>query len=510
MNTIAIKVGLFVLLTAVLAGYLIITFESNGFSKSVANYYVYFDDVSGLSKGADVVVKGVKAGKVDDITIEGNKVKVKIGFMKDITLYQNAKAYIKMLGLMGDKYIYIEPGSPEYGVLSKGGIIQYGTTYGSTDEAFNKVSQLVDNINQAIGNGRLQKLIEDIDSLAVETKYLVAENRKNIKKTVDNIQQITASLKETLPSLIEKMNKVADNLDQITSDNKNDIRDIVASLREITKTLKEKLPSTMDNINIASKEAKDILGENKDNIRKSLENIKKATEKLDKILAKIDKGKGTVGKLVNDDSLYNNVNEGVKSLSKPFKIIDESNLEISMYGEHHTGNKDDKAGISVSLFPKNDRYIYVGLLSNSNGSISEINEYTQNGTTKRETKKNYGILFDIQYARRLWETKYGNLWVRAGLKENTGAGGLDWWFTKNFRITTDIYKFNRKYETYGTNKPEFDAGIYYKFGKTPFFVKFGGSDLIAEKNRGFYIGGGLQFTDNYLKYMLGALGGTKP
>ncbi|RMD46712.1 MAG: MCE family protein [Aquificota bacterium] len=510
MNTIAVKVGLFILITSILAGYLIITFDRQGFRNYVAKYYVYFNEVSGLSIGADVTIKGVKAGRVENIEIEKGKVKITIALNKNIPLYQNAKAYIRVLGLMGDKYIYIDPGNPEYGILPTGSYIHQSEIYGTTEDAFNKVSRLVDNINKAIGNGRLQKLIEDIDGLAIETKTLVAENRKNLKQSIENIQKLTSSLSDTLPKLVSKMEKVADNLEKITGDNKDDIREIIASLKEITKTLKKQTPETLENIKIASKEAKEILQENRGNIKESLQKIKESTEKLNEILTKINKGKGTIGKLINEDEFYNNVNEGVKSLSKPFKVIYDSQLNVYMYGEKHTGNKDEKAGMAISLAPKYDRYLYIGLLSNSNGSIKKIESYTQNGTTTTRIEKNLNLLFDIQYARILWETNYGNLWVRAGLKESTGGGGVDWWFNKNFRITTDFYKFNRRYATDGTTKPEFDAGIFYKMEKYPLFVKLGGSDLLSKEYRGFYFGAGLMFTDNYLKYMMGAFTGVKP
>ena len=504
------KVGLFVLLTSIVAGYLIITFDTGMFHKTKKVYYAYFNEAPGLSMGADVSIKGIKAGKVESITLENGKVKIKIGLDKEIQLYKNAKVYIRTMGLMGDKYVYIDPGSPDAGILPNGDVISKTKIYASTEDAFESASKLMDSLNEALGNGKLAKLIEDIDKLAVETRQLVSENRKNLKKSIDNIEKITSSLKDSLPKLIAKIEQVADNLEKITGENKEDIREIIKNLKETTKALKEKTPKTLEDIDLAAKEVRDTLHENRSDIKTSIKKIKSASKKLDEILAKINEGKGTLGKLVNEDDMYNNINEGVKAFSKPFKILLDSELDIYMYGEKHTGNKDEKAGFAVSLAPNYDRYLYIGLLSNSNGSITEVEEINQNGRISTRAKRNLNILFDIQYARTLWETKYGNLWVRAGLKESAAAAGFDWWFNKNIRITSDFYKFDRKYSTDNTDKPEVDLGLFYKFKKYPLYLRIGGSDLLEDKYRGVYFGAGLMFSDEYLKYMIGSLGSFKP
>ncbi len=411
---------------------------------------------------------------------------------------------------MGDKYVYIDPGTPDAGELSSGGIILYSKKVATTEDVFESVSKFMNNLNKAIGNGKLEKLINDIDQLAVETKTLVSENRENIKKSIDNIEKITSSLRKSLPELIAKINKVADNLEKITGENREDIRELIVSLKNTAKALQTKAPKTLDDIDEAANEIKNTFKENRSDIKASIEKIKSASAKLDSILAKIDQGKGTLGKLVNEDDMYNNINEGVKAISKPFKVVLDSDLNVYLYGEKHTGNKDTKAGAAITLAPNYDRYLYFGILSNSNGAITEVEEIKTNGSIYTRTKRSYSVVFDAQYARILAETKSGNLWVRAGLKESSADIGLDWWFNKRFRITSDLYKFGRKYSLEGTDKPELDTGIFYKFKNNPFFVKFGASDILVRKYRGVYIGAGLMFSDEYLKYMLGGLGGLKP
>ncbi len=507
-----VKVGLFVLVSALVAAYLIITFDKDRFAGETKTYVVYFDDAAGLSKGADVNVKGVKAGRVKDLGIENTKVKVIVAVKKDVPIYRDARAYIKTMGLMGDKYVYINPGNPQTGELPPNSVIANTKVYPSTEDTFSEIAlaakkfqMLMDNLNRALGDGKLERLITDVDRLAVEAQTVVAENRENLKKSIENIAYITESLKKELPTLITKIEKVADNLEQITGSNKEDIRRLVVALRETAEILREKAPETIDNINEAALEAKSILQENHKDINVAIKNIEESSKKLNQILTKLNEGKGTLGKLINEDDMYNNINEGIKSFSKPFQVIDESKLYVSIFSEAHSGNDDRKAGIGLTLMPNYDRYIYVALLSNSNGNVTKVEEKYSNNVVYKTTTRTLGMLVDLQYARQLIQTQYGNLWVRAGLKESSGDIGLEWWFKDNLRLTSDLYKFSRKYEWDKPSKPELDVGMYYRLEKTPLFFKVGGSDLLVDKYRGIYIGAGLRFSDNYLKYMLGLI-----
>ncbi|GAB6072236.1 hypothetical protein JCM14244_06130 [Venenivibrio stagnispumantis] len=507
-----LKVGIFVTIIALIAGYLIITFGNKNFGVATKYYYVYFDDAGGLSKGADVQVRGVKAGMVDDITFENSKVKVKFSINKDIPIYKDAKIYIRTYGLMGDKYIYVDPGNPSAGELAEGNVIQNVQMVATTEdtmqavkEAANKFGNLSETLNQATGDDRLKKLLEDFDRFAATTADTVSENRENIKASIENIKAITASLRETLPPLIAKIDKTVDNVEKITSENREDIRALIANLKETSAALKEKTPKVLDSVEKAANQVDVVLSENRGDIKVSIEQLRESTKQLHEILAKVNEGRGTLGKLVNDDSLYNNTNEGVKSFAKPFKIVNDSRLDIQMYGEKHTGNKDSKAGFGAAFIPSDDRYYYVGILSNSNGTVSKKEEVTAGGTTTTYVTKSYGILFDLQYARRLLTFGATQFWIRAGIKDSSADIGADLVLSDNLKLYSDLYRFNRKDLVNQPNNPQLDIGFQYKFGDTPFFIRAGGSDLANRSVRGFYIGGGLLFTDDYLKYLFSSI-----
>jgi len=507
-----IKVGAFVVLMSAIAGYLIVTFGGKDFGGKTKDYIVYFDDVEGLVKGADVQVKGVKAGQVKDLEIEKNtgKVKVTLAIKEDVPIYKDAKAYIKTLGLMGDKFVYIDPGNPSTGIKSEPNLGE-GVKYATLNDTIN-------NVNEAITKGDLKDLIVSIRLLAKHLDEMVQENRKNIKETTANLKEITDNLRESIPEITRKIDRVAANLEQITAENKRDIRLLIANLRAFSEDLKMKTPKLLDDIDdttltikdtaISIKDTsvtiKDTIEENRPNIRDTIENIKNSAARLDSVLTKVDEGKGTIGKLINEDTLYQEVREGVNAFSEPFKVVKRANLNIKLYGEYHSGNEDSKAGIGGVFAYKPDRYIYLGLLSNSNGRITKTEEIISGNSVTTYNKKEYGMLFDVQYARKFWTFEDNkSLWIRGGLKDSTGDVGLDYQMNDNLIVKSDLYNFGRKYSTGEADKPQFDLYINYKLPNYPFFVGIGGSDLLNDKYRGIYLGGGFIFSDNDLKYILG-------
>ncbi|ACN99781.1 mce related protein [Sulfurihydrogenibium azorense Az-Fu1] len=509
----SVKVGIFVLVISGLLGFLIIKFSGKEFGQNYKEYFVYFTDAQGLSQGADVQVQGVKSGKVEEIKFEQGKVKVKFKVRQEIPIYKDAKVVIRTYGLMGDKYLYVEPGNPSSGELVSGGVIENTTKIASTEEMIDQVrlsakkfGELMDNLNKALGDERLKKLIEDFDKFAYNTNEVVVQNKEDVRQAIANIRAITAELRQKLPSITENLDKTLENTKNITDENREDIRKLIANLKDLSVALKEKAPKTLDSVDKAATEIEKAVSENRQDLRLSIENIKKASDNLNQILAKVNEGKGTLGKLVNEDSFYNNVNEGVKSFAEPFKVVKESNLEVIMQGEKHTGNKDSKAGAAFRFVPpSDDRYYYVGILSNSQGYVDKKEEITANGTTTTYVTKKYGILFDLQYARKILNLGESQLWARFGIKDSSADLGGDFVLSPNLKFVADVYRFNRKDLVNQPNNPQFDFGLEYRFSKYPVFVKLGGSDLLNSSVRGFYIGGGFVFTDNYLKYLLGSL-----
>jgi phospholipid/cholesterol/gamma-HCH transport system substrate-binding protein len=75
-------------------------------------YYAEFSDASGIHKGNIVQVGGIRAGRVTDVTLDGDRVKVKFEIEGDVEFGDESKASIEVLNLLGEKFLDLQPAGP--------------------------------------------------------------------------------------------------------------------------------------------------------------------------------------------------------------------------------------------------------------------------------------------------------------------------------------------------------------------------------------------------------------
>lgn len=515
--SIEFKVGALVTAVSLAFAFLVLTFgEIPFFKPGVKVYRVYFDNVGGLSKGAEVRVAGIKSGKVRSVELKDGKVEVIFEVDKSIRLYRNASAQIGTLGLMGDKYLSINPGDPSSGTLSEGEAIQKTYGYADTDKLVKELTNtseavrlMVENFQLILTENRedIRKIVQNLEVLSDNLNKMALENRENLRETLANLNILVANLNRTLPSTIASIDRLSRDIDRLALENREDIRESVENLRDLSASLKSTFPELVKNLNDLSRNLNLVVEENRDNLRSTASNLadltaslKKSSEDLHRILARIERGEGTLGKLVKDEELYKNITSATKTFAKAGEVADKTNLYIGFRGELYKGG-DSKGVISVTLQPDNSKYYLLEIVGDSRGRVYR-EEILPNQTT---VKKEFKPEFTLQYARifPLFEDKY--VVLRGGLKESTGGIGADLIYSNKVTFTSDLWDFGRRDRPQDKNlKPNFQVGVNYKVSG-PLFVRFGGDDLLNPKLRGAFGGIGLLFTDNDLKYLLGAL-----
>lgn len=185
-----IKVGLFVALglSAVLFAILALSGQKS-FFKDYYTLKVKFDQVSGLAPGNIVAISGMPVGNVTDISFSDKEHKLIVSLDVDKSLSHllttSALASLKTQGALGDKYVYITPGSPSDPLIPENGFIQ---AEGAGD--------LFDVI--ADKGGDLANIIEVINEIHVLLKNINAENRS--AQLMSNLVEATARFKELMSS----------------------------------------------------------------------------------------------------------------------------------------------------------------------------------------------------------------------------------------------------------------------------------------------------------------------
>ena len=509
-----VKLGVFVVGVSLALAFLILTFgEIPSFKQKTSKYIVYFPDVAGLSKGAEVRVAGVRAGKVKDVYLEDGRVKVVFELRKDIKLYRDASASIGTLGLMGDKYLSVKPGTPEAGILKEGERIRRVEAVSDTDKLIAELSKTAEefrkvakNLNLILEENRrnLRETIQNLNTLIAQLNDLTRQNRENINVALKNIQELSSRLNKDLPLLIASLDKLSKDADRILMENRRDIREITYNLSVVLDKIKDDIPVLVENLKELSITLNSLVKTNKVNIhrtlvslRKTSENLSSASRRLDNILASLEEGKGTLGKLLKDEELYQNVSKGVKALGKAGEVVERTHLYIGLRGELYREG-DSKGVLTVKLVPDNKKYYLLEVVGDSRGRVYR-EEYVNDGEV---IKKEFKPEFTLQYARNF--KLFGRtLTLRGGLKESTGGIGADYFIKGRNYVFADIWDFGRKDRPQEKNlKPNLQVGIHWYLGRH-FYIRLGGDDLLNDKLRGFFGGAGFMFVDDDLKYILG-------
>lgn len=503
------KLGAFVLAVAAAFAFLILTFgEIPVFKPNTKVYIVYFPDVAGLSVGADVRVAGIKSGKVRSVSLENGRVKVVFEVDKSVAIYKDASAGIGTLGLMGDKYLAIYPGSPQAGLLEEGGVIAQTTGFADTDkmikdiaEAAQSIKALAESFKVILEENRqdLRQLVINLEALTHNLNQVVLENRENLKGAIYSIRVLADDLSRTLPKTIENIDRLAITLEGIASENRKDIREVVQNLRELSKSIKTEFPQLVKNLNELSKNLNTVVLENREDLRATTRNLSEATQKLNLILAQIERGEGTLGKLIKDEELYKNITSATRTFSEVGNVAKRTNLYIGFRGELYKGG-DGKGILSIKVQPNNDKYYLAEVVGNSKGKIT----YEETSTAGTVVKKQFNPQFTLQYAR-IFPIAGKEFVFRGGLKESAGGVGFDLIYSKSIMFYSDLWDFGRKADFQGKKlKPNLQVGVQYNtIG--PLYIRVGGDDLLNSKFRGGMVGVGVLFTDNDLKYLLGTV-----
>lgn len=284
------------------------------------------DDVKGLREGSPVWFSGVEIGAVKSIEFTmQQKVKFEMMIASDSLKYlkKDSKANIMTLGLLGDKYVEITPGTKDASALTPGDTIS-----GSTQVEINDVVQT--------SQASIAKITDFISKLE-EILRNIREGKGTVNKffkdpaLYDNLKETTAELKALAGKMDHGEGTVGrllneDNVYVDLSSSAKDIRLFAETLKGSEGTLNKliKDPSLFDRFMRASESLDEFtqrLASSEGTLNKLIEdkklydNIAAASGKLNLILDKIERGEGLAGSMVSDDELSKELRSTIGELN---------------------------------------------------------------------------------------------------------------------------------------------------------------------------------------------------
>src|SRR5512140_2993156 len=470
------KIGAFFVVVLAALAVLILKIEDIHIGKKARTNTVdaHFKDVAGLDDKSAVRVAGVRIGKVDGITLrpDGTAV-VHLALEPGVELREGALAQIRSLGLLGDKYVELQPGPPGAPRLAQGALLEGASTQGFDDitkmatdigkDLKELSSALAGSMGGKQGEEKLNKIVDNGGALAEALRAMVEQNRGNIDTTLTNLREFSTQMRETLARM-----------DRILEENRGNLKSTVANADEIS----EKLKTTADNLN--------------------------------SITGKIDTGQGTIGKLLNDDETHKNLNDaltsvktGVESLNQTLSRVNRLQLDLGFRAEYAGRNGDGKYYFTLDAIPRDNKFYRLEIGATPKGMRQNIDETTTvtfpNGgqQTIHTSGERYvdQLLLSLQLGYRLKDTI-----LRAGLIESRGGAAIEQTFRADtIRVAGEIWDFSR--DNYRGH-----VKLYGRWNASPNLYMTGGVDeLINPGLRSPFIGAGIRWKDEDLKGLIGSI-----
>ena len=298
---ILLKVGLTVIISILIVLFGIAFLKETKIGILTNDLVVYFNDVNGLKEGDQVSVNGVAKGKVKKIELtSGDSVKVEFFLAKDVVLKKDYSVSVAMIELMSGKQIYIRPGlSNEPADISKPLVGARNTDVVSLIGTLNEVGSQVKHITN-----KLDTAIDNLDATVLEIKDIVGDEdlKSNIKGTASNfniasrnLNLMLAQTRENINSLTDRLNNVAANLDNTVTETKPELKQTISDIRDLT----AKVDTLAANLNSFVNSAKDT--------------------------------NSTIGKLVSEDDVYDNLNETIININKLIKKIEKDGIRLRLF-----------------------------------------------------------------------------------------------------------------------------------------------------------------------------------
>ncbi len=307
------KIGLLVVGAIFLLVYGLNFLKGKNIFTNRTHFYAIYQNVDGLTEANPVFINGFIVGQVNKIFFHSDnsgKMIVAISLKEnDLAIPRNTVAQVFSNGLLGTQAINLVLGDSKTFAES-----------GDTLSGFVKSKMLDDIGDQVLPiKNKAEKLIVTIDSLVASLNTVLNEGgSNNLKNALKNLSSVTAKA------------------DGLLTDEKMRLDNILANVESISGNLKtgnKDLANILKNFNSIS----DSLA--KANIATTINNANSAIKNVDIIAAKINSGKGSLGLLVNNDSLYSNLTSASKNLDK---LIIDLNQHPSRYVHLSVFGKKDK------------------------------------------------------------------------------------------------------------------------------------------------------------------------
>lgn len=296
-----LKVGILVIVAIFLLVFGYNFLKGNNLFNSSRTFYAVYNNVEGLSPSAPVTINGYQVGTVTNIDfMTSGELLVTMNLNNKFSFPKQSIAKIYGGGLIGGKSMQIDL-SDDFKELAKSGdTLQSDVEEGLIELVNEKLTPLKDNISNAV---------VEIDSLVKSINFILdSDARNDLRESIKNLNGTLASL-----------NSSSSEIDLILKTNKDQINSSIDKFSQTADHM-SKLTDTLSQIEF----------------NRIFESAEETLLNLNEISSKLNNGDGSLSKLLNDDQLYQNVENATKEmeeLMRDLKLNPKRYVHFSVFGK---------------------------------------------------------------------------------------------------------------------------------------------------------------------------------
>ncbi len=250
---------------------------------------VRISNAVGVKSTDPILVGGVRIGKVEAVTLDDLTPVVTLRIDEPYRIPEDSQVEVIARSVMGEKSINIRKGISTT-MIPPGSKLE-GTTAPGISEMFTQVDSVTVNMRNLLKNANI---------------LLDPERDKSIVNSLAGVHDLTNELRQTLKRESVQINRVLTNMDSL-----------VVNAKNLTESERSKVSNTLDNLESTSYQLRGMMDE-----------LQTTTVALDNILTRIDRGEGTIGRLLQDESLYEDVDRVFVKMDRLVTNIDELVVDV--------------------------------------------------------------------------------------------------------------------------------------------------------------------------------------
>jgi len=436
--------------------------DLGSFNEEGMKVNAYIQDASGLQIKSKVKMNGVEVGYIEDISLEGTKVKLRFFIHEGVKIPDDSSVMVTQDTVLGGKLINISSGKSTHYLNGDGSLhkvdrlASFEETSDSVDRAAEEVRLFMLELRETFNmksRKDLQNALEEFSKVGESLRLVIAENRSNLYDTIDGFKTTGETINDKLPKIMSQIDSLTQRFDRVGL------------------TLDESLPIAMDKFISLEDNLSVIMQNNKDPLNNAL---------------------------VSADNFFASGEQAFAKVDKLLSNFTKSELQFGMNAHYMLSDAYIKTYVDINYLPDPSTYYMLSVISAEDYAQKDID-----GSYKAPELHDKGeFYFSAQYGKR-----YDDLLFRAGLIESTGGFGVDYFaLHDDVKLTFEAYDLNAQNDL-RNNKAHMRFGVRYRFYKHA-EIYAGWDNFINTQSDNIYLGFGASFTEESMKYLLSSAAGS--